>query len=162
MNPTCSFELSAPGNGLRSSAAARSRAERSMTSTSMPNRSTSPASSTAGSGRFGAVKITLPLWMNVCTSPNPSDSTTSRSSAIGSLRPPTFTLRSSPTKVGTSLLRLDDGALPDHDDPAGGDGEAFAVALAVDADTGLLADLHVLVDDRVPDDRVPADADTVH
>ena len=58
----------------------------------------------SGRGLFFPEKSTLPLWMYVRTSSKPSDSASSRSSAIGSVRPPTLTPRSSPTVVGTSVL----------------------------------------------------------
>ena len=71
-----------------------------MTVTSRPNRS-SIACSNGFASRDRAtrlVKSTFPLWMNVFTSPCPSDATTSASSAIGSLRaPPTLIPRKNAT-----------------------------------------------------------------
>src|SRR3954451_17595891 len=60
------------------------------------------------------------------------------------------------------LGRGDFGALADHGDAFGGDGEAAgAVVLVVDADLRTVWDDHALVDDRSADDGAPADVHVV-
>src|SRR4051812_25350668 len=60
------------------------------------------------------------------------------------------------------LGRGDFGALADHGDAFGGDGEAAgAVVLVVDADLRTVRDDHALVDDRSADDGAAADVHVV-
>src|SRR5262249_15551772 len=59
-------------------------------------------------------------------------------------------------------LRVDDGALLDHDDPVRGDREAEPVGVGIDTDPRPVRDANALVEDRVPDDRPAPDVRAVH